>query len=218
MASLPQHLMATPVGRERLPREVRAGYQRDRVLAAAIEVFAKRGYQGTTVDHVVSAARIGVGSFYSIFDGKEDCFLAAYDRIVTAGRERIAAAQPPGGAWSDHVAAGLRTLLELIAADPLAARVALVEAQAAGDAALARHERNLDDVADFLRLGRAASAIAEELPATLEFATVGGLTWLLQQRIATGENAPDDLFPEVLEIVVEPYLGEARTAELAARF
>jgi AcrR family transcriptional regulator len=219
MATLPDHLMRTPVGRDRLPREVLAAHQRQRVLAAAVEVFAKRGYQGTTVDHIVSAARIGVGSFYSLFDGKEECFLAVYDQLVAAGLERmLAAAQPSDRSWPERLAAGLRALLELIEAEPFAARIALVEVQAAGTTALAHHERNLDAAAALLRAGREHSPVAAELPASLEFATVGGLSWFLQQRIAAGATADaTKLLPEVLEIVAEPYLGTAATARLATR-
>jgi AcrR family transcriptional regulator len=126
-----------PVGRDRPPREVLTEHQRERVLTAAVEVFAKRGYQGTTVDHIVSAAKIGVGSFYSLFSGKEDCFLAAYDRIVAAGRDRIAAALPRDGSWAIRLATGLRALLETIEERPFAARIALVEVQTAGAAAIA---------------------------------------------------------------------------------
>jgi AcrR family transcriptional regulator len=215
MARLPDHLMPTPVGRDPLPREVLAEHQRERVLAAAIEVFAKRGYQGTTVDHIVSAAQIGVGSFYPLFDGKEDCFLATYDRIVAGGRERIAGGQPSSGSWPERLAACLFTLLELSEAEPLAARVALIEVQAAGATARSHHEQNLDEAANLLCAGREHSPVADELPASLEFATVGGLTWFLQQRIALGETAKvTNLLPEVLEIVAEPYLGEAATNEL----
>jgi AcrR family transcriptional regulator len=215
MASLPDHLMPTPVGRDRLPREVMAKHQRERVLTAAVEVFAKRGYQGTTVDHIVAAAKIGVGTFYAFFGGKEECFLAAYDRIVAMGRERIVAALPPDGTWPEQLAAVLRTLLELIEADPFGARLALVEVQSAGATGLSHHERNLDEAADLLRAGRTHSPFPDELPASLEFAIVGGLTWFLQQRIAMGEATDAaKLLPEVLEIVAEPYLGEQTTAKL----
>lgn len=217
MATLPEHLMPAPVGRDRLPREVLAEHQRRRVLDGAVEVFAKRGYQGTTVDHIVSAAKIGVGSFYSLFDGKEDCFLAAYDRIVAEGRERIAVELPRDGSWAARMVAGLRALLEMVEEQPFAARIALVEVQTAGATALSRHERNLDQAADLLREGRAHSPVPDELPATLEFATVGGLTWFLQQRIGAGETGEaSKLLPEVLEIVVEPYLGAVATAALTS--
>lgn len=209
--------MPTPVGREPLPREVLAERQRDKVLGAAVEIFAKRGYQGTTVDHLVSAAQVGVGSFYSLFESKEDCFLAVYDRIVAEGRERIAAAISAGDAWPRWLAAVLRVLLETIETQPFAARVALIEVQTAGARALSHHQRNLDEAAEFLRPGREYSPASAELPASLEFATIGGLTWFLQQRIATGEaSGATELLPEVLEIVAEPYLGEAATAALLA--
>jgi len=207
--------MSTPVGREPLPREVLAEHQRERVLAAATEVFAKRGYQGTTVDHVVSAAHIGVGSFYSLFEGKQDCFLATYDRVAAAGRAQMLAAIPADAAWPRQLAAALQALLELVEAEPFAARIALVEVQTAGAAALAHHERNLDEAADLLRGGREHSPVPDELPLTLEFATVGGLTWFLQQRISLGETGDaTKLLPEVLEIVAEPYLGEEATTAL----
>ncbi len=207
--------MPISVGRDRLPREVLAEHQRDRILNAAVEVFAKRGYQGTTVDHLVTAAHIGVGSFYEQFGNKEGCFLAVYDRIAAEGRERIAAALPGESSWGKRLAAGLAALLAAIEAEPFSARIALVEVQTAGPAALSHHDRNLDEAAELLRAGREHSPVPEELPATLELATIGGLTWFLQQRIAMGETAAAaKLLPEVLEIVAEPFLGEAATAEL----
>ncbi len=209
--------MPTPVGRAQLPREVLAEHQREHVLAAAVEVFAKRGYQGTTVDHIVSAARIGVGSFYLLFDGKEDCFLATYDRIVAEARERMAVALPADAPWPRRLVACLRVLLAMIEAEPLSARIALVEVQTAGAEALLRHQRNLDEAARLLGGGREHSPVSNELPASLEFATIGGFAWFLQQRIALGETADaTKLLPEALEIVAEPYLGEAETAKLLA--
>jgi AcrR family transcriptional regulator len=217
MASLPEHLKSTPVGREHLPREVLAEHQRERVLVAAAEVFAKRGYQGTTVDHIVAAAKIGVGSFYSLFEGKEECFLGTYDQIVSAARERMIAALPADGSWPHRLMACLRTLLAMIEAEPLSARIALVEVQTAGAAALQRHQHSLDEAAALLRGGREHSPFAGELPASLEFATVGGLAWFLQQRIGLGETGgATELLPEAMEIVAEPYLGAAETAKLVA--
>jgi AcrR family transcriptional regulator len=209
--------MPRAIGQDPFPRKVVEEHQRDRVLVAAVEVFAKRGYRGTTVSHLVAAAKVGINSFYGLFGGKEDCFLAAYDRVVGESRERILAAAP-AQAWPERIVAALRAMLELIEEEPLAARLALVVVHTAGATARARHERDLDEVAAALRGGRELSPVSDELPAALEYATVGGLAWLLQQRIAIGEAADiARLLPEVLEIVVEPYLGEQATAELIDR-
>lgn len=209
MVSLPEQLSSAPVGRDRLSRQVLEAHQRDRVLDAAIGVFAKRGYQATTIDHIVAAAKIGVGSFYSLFEGKQDCFLQAYERIVAAAWERIGEALPAERPWPEQAAAVLRGLLESIAADPLAARLALVEVQTAGPAALTRYDETLARAEALLRRGRQSSPLAAELPATLEDSTVAGVTWLLHQRIVSGEiEGIEALLPELLEIVVEPYLGD----------
>lgn len=206
-----------PVGRHSLPREVMEAHQRDRILAVATEVFAKRGYRSTTVDHIVAAAKIGVGSFYELFDNKEDCLLRAYDRVVAHGRERIAAAVPADRPWPERAAAVLRALLELIAAEPSSARLALVVVQTGGAEALARYESTLDGVVPLLRRGREASPVAGELPDSLEDAIVGGLAWFLQQRVETAEaGSAEQPLPELLRLVIEPYLGEDAVSELIA--
>lgn len=217
MATLPSHLQSLPVGRDPLSREVMEAHQRERVLDAATEVFAKRGYQGTTVDHIVSAAQVGVGSFYNLFDGKEDCFIQVYDRVVADARERIAAAIPAEAAWVEQVLAALQALLELTAEQPFQARIALAEVQTAGPTALARYEETLDSVIPLLRRGRAFSPLAAELPPTLEEATVGGIAWLLHQRLVMGEvKGIEALLPELVEIAVEPYVGEDEVTGLLA--
>lgn len=207
MAPLPDHLQSTAVGRERLPREVVAGYQRERILAAATGVFAERGYPGATIDQIVAAAHVGVGSFYEHFENKEACFVAAYDRAASSVRVAVLSAASAQGTWSEQLVAGLRALLEAIEADPAAARLALVEVHAAGETVLAHHARHLDEVAEVLRAGRSQGGIAADLPQSLEFATVGGLGWYLQERIAAGDAArATTLLPQLLEIVAEPYL------------
>ena len=217
MVSLPKPLSKVPVGRDRLPRDVMEAHQRDRVLDAAIGVFAKRGYQGTTIDHIAAGAKIGVGSFYALFEGKEDCFLQVYDRTVDDAREKIAASVQPDATWSDQVVAFLRTSLALVAANPLAARIALVEIQTAGPAALARYEGTFNRFLALLSHGRQSSPYAASLPATLEAAIVGGVLWLLHQRVVMGETSGiEGLLPDLLTIVIGPYLGEADTDRLAA--
>jgi AcrR family transcriptional regulator len=215
VAPLPEHLKPMSVGRHALARDVMDQHQRDRIVEASIEVFAKRGYQATTIDHIVAAAQVGVGSFYSLLDGKEDCFLRAYDGIVAATKERIAAASPSGASWPEQACAALRELLAQIAAEPLRARIVLIEVQTAGPVARARYQATLDEVIALIRRGRELSPVAKELPSTLEEATASGLAWLLHQQLAIGEaESVKQLFPDLAGILLEPYLGKAETQSL----
>lgn len=217
MASLPPHLLKTAVGRDRVSRELVESHQRERVLEAATGVFAKRGYPNTTIDHVVAAARIGVGSFYALFDGKEDCFAQAFDRVVERGRARILEAIPAGAAWEEQALCALRALLDLIAEEPQAARVALVEVQTAGPGSLAAYEDLLESLTPVLRKGRALSPAGAELPQSFEDATIAGVAWLLHQRLVAGElGNVEKLLPDLVGILVEPYVGEDRAEALLA--
>jgi len=219
VARLPAHLSKAPVGRERLSREALSELQRERIVDAAIEVFAKRGYQSTTVDNIVSAAKIGVGSFYAHFEGKDDCLLQCYVRIAAEARERIDAVVDPSRSWAQQTCAVLHELLAMIAAEPLKARVALLEVQTGGTAAVALYTASVQEAIGFMTAGRAAGKPDPPPPATFEEATVSGIAWLLQQRLARGElDGVEDLFPEVAEVVLEPYLGAEQAAKEIADF
>jgi AcrR family transcriptional regulator len=206
------------VGRQPLSREIVERHQRERVLGVAIDVFAKRGYWGTNVSHIVTAAKIGTPSFQALFGDKEGCFLQAYDRIIAIVRERVAATVDPEQPWPRRLRTAMQLFLELIEGTPLEARIVLVEAQTAGDTALGRYQANLDEVAALLRQGRAYGGLRDDqLPTSLEFVIVSGLFSFLQQRIVAGEAADvTALLPEVMEIVAEPYLGREATLELLA--
>jgi AcrR family transcriptional regulator len=206
VGALPEHLRPSPVGRERLPRGELEAHRRERVLDAAAPVFADRGYEASTVDELVAAARIGVGSFYALFASREDCFLSLYDRTVEEARREIAAAIPDAAAWPERYRAGLRRTLELVSAEPHRARVVLVEALTAGPAAQDRQAELLAEVAAALSGARGVERDGPPLPARFERATAAGLAWLLHQRLASGDPPRvEELLPEMTRIVLEAY-------------
>jgi AcrR family transcriptional regulator len=206
--ALPDHLSGGPIGTERVPDELLEDHQRDRVLEAASEVFATRGYHATTVDDLVSTAKIGVGNFYKLFDGKEGCFLAAYDRIVNDGRKRVSEAIFGQPDWAAQVRAGVGAALAQIQEGPHGAKLVLCEAPAAGRAGIERHRRLGEELAAAFAPGREQSAHASELPQQLDDAVAGGLLWFLQVRSAKGKLATTaKSVEEAASIVLDPYLG-----------
>jgi AcrR family transcriptional regulator len=216
MAGLPERFHVAPTGRHGLPADVVALYQRERLIAATIELVAKRGYRGTSVDQIVKRARVGYVAFYELFEGKEDCFLAAFDRIVTETREQVAEAIPAEAPWPEQVCAALKAAIELIAADPGRARVGLVEVQAAGPVAYAHYEAAIDNAIPLLRAGRASVPASADLSETLEEAVIGGIVWILHQRLVKGEAEKiGGLLAEMIRTALRPYLGEAEARRFA---
>jgi AcrR family transcriptional regulator len=55
----------------------------EKLLEAAAEVFAKRGFHATTVDDVAERAGLTKGAVYSNFESKDSLFLALLDRHMT---------------------------------------------------------------------------------------------------------------------------------------
>ena len=72
-----------------MDREEVARNQRARLYGAMIESISQRGYQATTVAHVIGLAGVSRRAFYELFSNKEQCFLATYDIVVARSRKRV---------------------------------------------------------------------------------------------------------------------------------
>jgi AcrR family transcriptional regulator len=63
--------------------------KRDAILEAALELFAERGFYGTAVPLVAEKAKVGAGTIYRYFPGKEALVNALYQRHKGALGEAI---------------------------------------------------------------------------------------------------------------------------------
>lgn len=70
---------------------------RDRILDAALGVFAAEGFAGTTIDAIGQAAGFTKGAVYSNFESKDELFLALLDRQFETRSELIVTAFDHGG-------------------------------------------------------------------------------------------------------------------------
>ena len=79
-----------PVPVERLTRERRRQQTRDVLVEAATEVFARRGYEGASLEEIAETAGFTRGAIYKHFAGKEELFFAVIDdsneRVIEAFR------------------------------------------------------------------------------------------------------------------------------------
>ena len=57
-----------------LRRDARIERRRRRIVEAALSLFAGRGYTVTSVDDIVTRARVSKSAFYEFFESKEHCF------------------------------------------------------------------------------------------------------------------------------------------------
>lgn len=91
------------------------GEVRDRILDAALAVFAAEGFAGATIDAIGQAAGFTKGAVYSNFESKDELFLALLDRQFETRGELIATAFDNSGGDTAATARALsRSMLESI--------------------------------------------------------------------------------------------------------
>jgi AcrR family transcriptional regulator len=123
----------------------RRSEQRERILHAARDVFASRGYAGAGVDEIVARARVSRTTFYVFFENKEDCLLAVHrlglERFGAAVAQAAARTAEQGLAPAALIRAEVGATLAAYAADPALARIVLIEIVGATPAAERAHAR-----------------------------------------------------------------------------
>ncbi len=121
-----------------MPREEVERNQRSRIYGAMIESVAQRGYQATTVAHVIALAGVSRRAFYELFDNKEQCFLGTYEVVVAQYRRRVLAAWLSERGWANRLHASCKALLDDAARSPKGPRLVLVDALGIGPKARER--------------------------------------------------------------------------------
>jgi AcrR family transcriptional regulator len=208
-----------PRGRHRVPPEVVARSQRDRLLEAAIRVVAAKGYASTTVADLTREAGVSRTTFYELFEDKGACFLAAYDNAVNALLRRVAAAYESEERWPERARAGLEALLEALAEEPGLARLALVDIGSAGPAAQRRYRAAVQRLTPLFDEGRDFAPAGRNLPANTSRMAIGAVTGLISDELVAGraEQLPG-LLSDVLFATLVPYIGpEAAAGEVGER-
>lgn len=142
-----------PRGPHRLSREEVERSQRERLLLGAADAVAEKGYAATSVADILRRAGVSRTTFYQLFDDKLDCFLGA----CTMATDLVASVMLDELATIDAEATPLERLdhllgvyLRTLAAEPVLARVFLVEVYAAGPSAIQQRRRALEGFVDLL--------------------------------------------------------------------
>ncbi len=203
-----------PPGRHGLPRVFVAENQRERLLNGVVEAVAEHGYNATTIAGITSAAQISRRTFYEYFEGKEDCFAAAYEMIEAHVLDSMLAAPGAEEEWPDRVRARLAALLDVLSRDAAVARCFLIEPLAAGGEVAVRYREAMQLLAATLRPEPPPSELDMEVR---DQALVGGIATLIVRRLNSG-GAPrlNDLLPDLVELALAPYIGRQEAKRLAA--
>ena len=217
-AEYPPELSRLPPGRHGLPRDFVVHNQRERLIAGLAEAVAEKGYGGTTIADITRHAAVSRRTFYEHFEGKDECFVAAFDTVTEQLRERVEEAYEAEDEWADGVRAGIGAMLTFLASEPNLARLAMVEALVAGPVVVERYDASVQTFLPYLTAGREgrSKAVLDRLSDSTEEALVGGMVLLVARRIVAGQTEElESLLPDLVEFTLAPYVGNDEAARIA---
>jgi AcrR family transcriptional regulator len=167
---------------------------RKRILDAAINVFANKGYHETRVDDIVEASETSKGAVYFYFPGKQQIFLALIDEFADLLLRRLvrAVAEEPDGVRKVDLA--LKTCLETFGQYRGLAKIFLIQAVGLG-AVFEQKRLEIHDRFAVLIKSHLDQAVAEgQIPATdtevVAYAWMGAINEVVIRWVHTGQPEP----------------------------
>jgi AcrR family transcriptional regulator len=184
--------------------------QRARLLAGAVRAVDKYGYAHATVSEITALAHVSRRTFYELFAGSEECLLAMFEEVLGHVRSQVQAAELDGLTWRERVRGGLWAILSFLDAEPVLARVAIVQSARGGPQIIELRERLFAQLASVVDEGRSAGSRVVDCPELTAEGLVGAVLSILHTRLVRGEQQPlRSLQGELMAMILSPYLGPA---------
>lgn len=198
-------------GPSRLPPEVVAATQRDRLFDGLVHTVAEKGYGNARVSDICQAAGVTRPAFYALFAGKDDAFLATYRHGTRVLLRLMEDAYRQAADWRTGVRAALGVMLGVLASVPAFAAMAIVEIDSVGPAARSERDQLLRRFHQFFAGAPVEPALA--MPDELVSSIVGGVYATVHRYVASGRVAElPALLPVLTYFVMVPFVGREEAA------
>jgi AcrR family transcriptional regulator len=178
-----------------------------RVLQAAVELFARQGYDGTSVAQVISQAGVAKGGFYHHFTSKEALLYEVYGDLITRQLAAMDAIVAREMAPAETLRALIADLVESTAASAQQALVFWREQHKLGDERTEQYRRARrryhDTVTELIRDGQAAGSFAAVAsPEMVTFTIFGVINELPLWYRPQGRKRPAQIATELADLVL----------------
>ncbi len=199
--------------------------QRSRLLAATVATVAELGYERTTVAHITARAGVSRRTFYELYANREECITGLLQGTAGELQGELEAQALSGLAWRERMRRGLWTILCFLDREPALARAVVVDMQHGRGSVLVAREAVLRQLVALVDKGRNEKAAASGCSELTAEGVLGATVAIVYRALARQDRAAgkarreplSSLFPELLGIVLLPYLGHAATRREQAR-
>ena len=194
-----------------------------KILDAAIDVFAQKGYHDARVDEIVEVSKTSKGAVYFYFPSKQDIFLAIVDKFAALLAERLDQVIAQDAPGVERVSAALQICLKTFEQYRSLAKVFLVQAAGLGvvfeDKQIEIHDRfarliqkQLDDAVQEGDIPPIDTEVAA-------YIWMGAIYDMVIRWVRTGQPEPSRIFP-TLQVMLLRSIGvsEERIRSLELSF
>ncbi|MBI3160168.1 MAG: TetR/AcrR family transcriptional regulator [Chloroflexi bacterium] len=196
---------------------------RQKILDAAVKVFAAKGYHEARVDEIVVESGTSKGAVYFHFPSKQEIFLAVIDKFVALLERNLTEAIDQEEYGIAQVEVALRVCLETFEKYRNLAKILLIQATGLGDAfeekLMEIHDRFARLIAHHLDL---AVSNGEIPPIDTEVAGqvwMGAVYHVVIRWVRTGEPEPVRALPTLRQMLLQSVgiLGDATGPSTSVR-
>ena len=200
-----------PRGRSENGTRATCASERERLLEHALRLAVTEDYHELSAPQIADAAGVPIDAFFELFDGKQECFLAALDML---GEQLMTLAADPdlrSADWPQAVRRTIGELMRYLAERPIYAQAIAGGAFAAGPEAIERNVRLAYGIASRLTEGA-----PEQAHSTLVVQGVAGaLSHTVRCQVASGQIQLLSVLSDYLSyIVLAPFIGAEQAAAL----
>jgi AcrR family transcriptional regulator len=182
-------------------------FQRARLLRAAVAVACERGYDGMSPTVIAARARVSRKTFYDLFAGREECFLAVVEDTIAKFEAVLVPVYEARAGWSGRLRATLVVLLAVLEGEREAGGLAVSYLVGYGPSGDELRARVLERLCTLVDGGRAQAGARPGLsPLTAEL-VVGGVLAVLHARLRRSSESLVALVSPLMWMIVLPYLG-----------
>jgi AcrR family transcriptional regulator len=187
-------------------KERKGDMTRGRILDAALDVFARKGYHDSSVDEIVEQAGASKGSIYFHFPNKQRLFLALVDKFADVLEGRVEEAIAHEAAGIRRVRAALQAVLTTFGKYRAPAKVLLVQAVGLGSAfeekRLDVHQRFALLIKHYLDQAIEVGDIAPIDTEMVAHAWMGAINEVVIRWVYTGSPHPDRILDTLLPLLL----------------
>jgi AcrR family transcriptional regulator len=217
--------VSTSTRRRRAVSDEDKSRRRDEIMAAAKEVFARKGFHATTIADIAKRAGLAYGSIYWYFDSKDELFHALMAVEEGALRAHVTAALGALGLSAEYTLGenGFRTFLkasvqatfEFFEADKATVKLLFRDAYALDDRFETHlggiYERFIDDIETFVIASQQRGEVVAAPPRMVAYTLAALVGQLAHRRLSTDDPPwPDVTAAQVADFVVALVLDGLR--------